>query len=217
MVSSLTAFLLSSLPFGRQSASQRSLPGGFALSALAGPFIVLSLAKTASKPGGVREPDLPYSTEIFWVGKFHPHRGKLSPIFKSGFRRAPGSVASPGDSIGEFPIDFTSPWLTKILEENFWSQENVPDHRDSGRTGNSSLKILIRLGALTPEFPKPPPGGLARGHDLWPLTYHIPCAKSSFAHFPPEACICRRLAIPRHFLVDPLHNMYNLHVSRRLE
>ena len=106
------------------------------------------------------------------------------------------------------------PGLPKILGENFWSQENVPDHRDSGRTGNSSLKILIRLGVLTPGFPKPPPGGLARGHDLWPLTYHIPCAKSSFAHALPEACIRRRLAIPCHSRVVPLHSMCNVHAQR---
>ena len=78
----------------------------------------------------------------------------------------PSSVASLGDSIGEIGIDFPSPWLTKILEENFWSQKFVPAHRDSGRSGISSLKTFIRPYAFTPEFPKPPPGGLARGHDL---------------------------------------------------
>ena len=125
-----------------------------------------SLVKWANLPRRVREPDLPYSTEILGRGNFHPDKAKLSPIFKFEFSRVPGSVASPGDSIGKNCIDFPSPWLTKIIEESFWSQKFVPDHRDSGRTGASSLKILIRLGALTPEFPKPPPGGLARGHDL---------------------------------------------------
>ena len=75
-------------------------------------------------------------------------------------------MASLGDSIGEIPNDFPSPWLTKIIEENFWSQNFEFDHRDSGRTRISSLKIPIRPYAFAPDFSKPPPGGLARGHDL---------------------------------------------------
>ena len=34
-------------------------------------------------------------------------------------------MASPGDSNPKIGIDFPSPWLTKILEENFWSQEII--------------------------------------------------------------------------------------------
>ena len=125
-----------------------------------------SLVKWANLPLRAREPDLPYSTEILGRGNFHPDKAKLSPIFKFEFSRVPGSVASPGDSIGKIGIDFPSPWLTKILGENFWSQRFDRDHRDSGRTGNSSLKIPIRPCVFTRKFPKPPPGGLARGHDL---------------------------------------------------
>ena len=73
----------------------------------------------------MREPDLPYSTEIFGSGNFHPDKGKLSPIFKSGFPGVPSSVASLGDSIGKIGIDFPNPWLTKILEEKFWSQKFI--------------------------------------------------------------------------------------------
>ena len=125
-----------------------------------------SLVKRGFTPRWVPGPDPRYSTYLAGVGILIPRRGKLSPIFKFEFPGVPESVASPGDPIGENPIDFPSPWLTKILEENFWSQKFELDHRDSGRTGNSSLKIPIRPYAFAPDFPKPPPGGLARGHDL---------------------------------------------------
>ena len=114
----------------------------------------------------MRGPGPPYSTEIPWVGKFHPDKGKPSPTFEFEFSGVPESVASLGDSSGKIGIDFPSPWLTKIIEENFLEPGFELEHRDSGRTGNSSLKIPIRLYAFAPDFSKPPPGGLARGHDL---------------------------------------------------
>ena len=117
-------------------------------------------------PCGVRGPDPPYSNAVAGVGIFDPDKGKLSPIFKSEFPGVPSSVACLGDSIGKIGIDFASPWLTKVLEENSWSQKFVLAHRDSGRIEISSLKIPIRPYAFAPEFSKPPPGGLARGHDL---------------------------------------------------
>ena len=117
-------------------------------------------------PRRVPGPDPRYSTDVAGVGILIPRRGKLSPIFKFEFPGVPGSVASPGDSIGEISIDFPSPWLTKILEENLLEPGFELEHRDSGRTGNSSLKIPIRPYVFAFDFSKPPPGGLARGHDL---------------------------------------------------
>ena len=86
---------------------------------MAGPgILVLAWRKWANLPRRVREPDLPYSTEIFGPGDFHPDKGKLSPIVKFGFPGVPASVASLGDSIGKIGIDLPKPWLTKILEES---------------------------------------------------------------------------------------------------
>ena len=93
-----------------------------------------SLVKRGFTPRWVPGPDPGYSTFAAWVGIFGPDKGKLSPIFKFEFPGVPSSVASLGDSIGEIDIDFPNPWLTEILEENFWSQKFVPVHRDSGRS-----------------------------------------------------------------------------------
>ena len=70
-------------------------------------------------------PDPRYSTAAGGVGIFDPDKGKLSPIFKSEFPGVPSSVASLGDSIGKIGIDFPSPWLTKVLEDQIFGARNL--------------------------------------------------------------------------------------------